>query len=251
MKENRAYGNIEVYSPDNELMFRANEDKLKFYINKNLVEQIGDNKYKLLFEPKGKGHFDRNKILLEPRENKCVCCGDEDILMLTRHHVVPSRFRKHFPDYIKGNNHRYIVFLCRDCHNEYGTFENELNDVLAARFDVMTIKECAKKIVYEKKIITGIADSILYKDGIPEDRIEALKKHFVEKTGMEPTEQNLKKVHKQKYEPPNLDYNFGYLVVNMVENIYDFQQEWLEHFVSSMKPKYLPQDLSILLKRDA
>lgn len=248
MKESRAYGNIGIYSPDNELMFRCNEHKLAFYIKKDLAEKIDEHKYKLKFVPKGIGHSERNQELLTPRENKCVRCGDEDLFVLTRHHVVPSRFRKYLPLNIKSNNHRYVVFLCVECHDEYCEYENRLNDDLAEQLGIKTLKQCTDEIILEKRIITGIADTILFKEKVPNDRIEELKQRFTERTGMEPTTENLLKTRKKKYEPIKDDNNFGKLVVDNIKNIYEFQQMWLEHFVSTMHPKFLPHDLTILLQ---
>ena len=247
MNINNAYGNIEIYSPSNELMFRTNQGRLNFYIKKELVEKIGEDQYRFLFEPKGKGHGDRNKELLEPRKNECVCCGNKDILILTRHHIVPTRFRKFLPDNIKGYNHRYVVMLCVDCHEDYGYFENELNDELAKKYNIPTIKECVDSIYTEKRIIVGMADTILYKDRIPQERIEEIKVQFKERTGLEPTEDNLHKVRKRKYEPVSNENDFGKLVIDNIQNIYEFQQMWLEHFVEMMEPKFLPNDLKILL----
>ena len=249
MKESRAYGNIEIYSPDNELMFRCNESKLAFYKKKDLTEKIGEEKYRLKFIPKGIGHGERNHELLIPRENKCVRCGDEDLFVLTRHHVVPSRFRKYLPLNIKSNNHRYVVFLCIDCHDEYCEYENELNDDLAVEIGIKTLKQCTDEIILEKRIITGIADTILFKDRVPAERIEELKVTFKEQTGMEPTEDNLLYTRRKKYEPIRDENNFGKLVVDNLKNIYEFQQMWLEHFVSTMQPKFLPHDLAILLEK--
>ncbi len=249
MKESRAYGNIEIYSPEDELMFRCNEHKLAFYLKKDLVEKIDDVKYRLNFEPAGTGHSERNTELLVARDNRCVRCGDEDLFVLTRHHVVPSRFRKYLPLNIKSNNHRYVVFLCIECHEEYTSYENMLNDDLAAELGVRSLKECTDEIILEKRIITGIADTILFKDRVPNERIEELKKMFLEKTGMEPTHENLLKTRRRKYEPITDETNFGKLIVDKVKNVYEFQQMWLEHFVEKMHPKFLPHDLLILITK--
>ena len=247
MNPNRAYGDIEIYSPNDELMFRTNDDKLSFYKKKDLVEMLDDKKYRLKFQPKGLGHGERNKELLEPRDNKCVRCGDSDIFVLTRHHIVPSRFRKFLPDNIKSNNHRYVVFLCTKCHNEYGYYENELNDELARKFDIKTLKECNDEIYIEKRIITGIADTLLFKEGIPEERKQELCENFTHRTGMLPEKGNFIKVRKRKYEPVSDENNFGKTVIDNIKNIYEFQQMWLEHFISTMHPKFLPNDLLILI----
>lgn len=248
MNINNAYGDIEIYSPKEELMFRTNHKKLNFYLRKNLATQIGEKKYKLLFEPNGTGHYERNRELLEPRENRCCCCGNIDLLVMTRHHIIPTRFRKFLPDNIKGYNHRYVIMLCVDCHEEYGYYENDLNYSLAKQYNVPTLKECNDLIYIEKRIIIGIADSILTNDKIPSERIIELKEKFKIRTGLEPTETNLNKVRKKKYEPISDENNFGKLIIDKIENVYDFQQMWLEHFVYNMKPLYLPNDLKILLE---
>ena len=41
--------------------------------------------------------------------------------------------------------------------------------------------------------------------------------------------------------------DFGKLIFDKITNIYEFQQMWLEHFVNNMNPKYLPEDLKVLL----
>ena len=248
MLESSAYGNIEVYCPDGKLMFIANEKKMNFYIKNGLVENIGDKKYKLLFEPKGLGYADRNQYMLIRRENKCVACGNEDLEDLTRHHVVPSRFRRHLPLHIKSNDFRYVVFLCNDCHNYYGYHEDDENDALAAELGTKTLKEYDKLIILEKRKIGGIAYAILYnQDRIPEERIEELKVSFKEKSGMEPTEENLNKTFKRRYEPNSPENDFGAIIVSKISNIYDFQIRWLKHFVEIMEPGFLPEDLQILL----
>ena len=249
MTPDKAYGNIKIYSPSGDLMFLANDDKLRFYKKKDLIEQTTDG-YRLKFEPKGLGHGSRNRELLEPRNNVCVVCGNNDLSLLTRHHIIPSRFRKFFPLNIKGNNHRYVVLLDVFHHDEYNTYENELNDKLAIELGVQTLKQCNEKIYIEKRIITGIANTILSNEDVPYERIQLLKEEFHARTGMEATEDNLLKVNKSRYEPECKDDNFGKLIVDKVKNIYDFQQMWLEHFVISMKPKFLPNDLKILLPND-
>jgi len=247
MKESKAYGNIEIYAPDGTLMFLTNSHKLAFYQRKGLVRQIGENKHQFLFEPKGKGHGERNIQLLNARENRCVVCGADDLDDLTRHHVIPTRFRKYMPMSLKSNNHRYVVFLCNGCHNDYGVAENEFNDELARRYGVKDLRECVSGIIRDKRIIAGIASTLLFALSVPEERKEELRREFKEVTGMEPIEDNLVKTFSKRYEPVTDENNFGKIVVDKVKNLYEFQQMWLEHFNSVMKPRFLPNDLQILL----
>ena len=64
---------------------------------------------------------------------------------------------------------------------------------------------------------------------------------------MLPEKENLIKVRKRKYEPVSDENNFGKTVIDNIKNIYEFQQMWLEHFISTMHPKFLPNDLLILI----
>ena len=251
MKKSKIYGNIEVYSSNDELMFICNERKLKFYIKNNLVEKINDFKYKLLFTPKALGYYNRNKALLLPRENKCVICGESNINLLTRHHIVPTKFRKFFPDNIKGNDYRFVVFLDKRCHADYNIEENILTDTIAKELNIQTLEEYVKTVINDKHYIYGIAYTILFRNEIPLTRIEELKLEFKKVTNEDASFENLQKAIKlnflPKYKDNCISNDWGKLVINKIENIYQFQQRWLEHFVETMQPKFLPKDLSILL----
>ena len=248
MKESRAYGDVKMYSPDGKLMFLTGGAKLDFYIRNGLAEPIGDKAYRLTFVPKGYGHSERNTALLEPRANKCVVCGTEDMNVLTRHHVIPSRFWRHFPKYIKSNNSRYVVMACRKCHDDYGHEENILNDVLAKEYGIKTLKECNDEIYVERRVLASIANALLHCDSIPVEKQNDLMNKFVYKTNMAPNEENLRKALDWKFESRTERNDFGKLIVDKVKNLYEFQQRWLEHFVYHMQPKHLPEDLRILLK---
>ena len=249
MNQSRAYGNIRVYCPDGNLMFRANEDKLRFYKKNDLVEEIENGTaYKLKFQPAGLGHTDRNQELLEPRENKCVCCGSDEIEQLTRHHIVPSRYRKHFPMHMKSNNHRYVVFVCWECHSDYNYFEYQEDNRIAEVLGLTAEKRHSETARVNRRILSGIADTIMFKsDSIPATRMEELRQSFVERSGLELNEENLVKVRKLRYDQTDEEGEYFKLVVDRMKNLYEFQQSWLEHFNASMEPDHLPKDLAILL----
>lgn len=251
MKETNAYGNISILSPDNQVMFLTNQNRLNSYLRRNLVEKVNDNQYRLLFEPKGLGYQERNTDLLIPRKNQCVCCGEQDILLLTRHHVIPTRFRKHFPDSLKSNNFKYVVLLCVECHTNYNVHEEIYNDELATQYGIKSFVDCEKANYVKKKKVSGTANALLtYLNAIPGERISILKDRFKELTEMEPSEENLKKSVKYKYQPPDEENNFGKLLVEAVNNVYLLQRLWLDHFIATMQPKYLPEDLIIHLERE-
>lgn len=191
MKQSSAYGHIQILSPDGRLMFLTNENRLNFYRKNDLVERIDSKQYRLKFEPKGLGHYDRNTQLLAPRDNRCVRCGNENIDVLTKHHIVPSRFLRHLPEYLKGNNHKYIVLVCRECHDEYCFHENEMDDVLAKKYGVKTIKECNNDIYVNHRKMMSVINAI-DKEGLPQSRREKLKEEFHVRTGLDYSEENVR-----------------------------------------------------------
>jgi len=80
-KDRKIYGNWQVQSPDGILMFRCDEKKANWYLNRNLGEVIKTSPLivKLKFKPRGLGNHNKSFGLSE-MGNKCVTCGDEEYL---------------------------------------------------------------------------------------------------------------------------------------------------------------------------
>src|SRR5271154_4010708 len=95
------YDNCRLYGPDGLFMAFCDKKRFNWYLKKGLANQIDDKSIQLNFSPKGTGCSERGQYLKTPRQSICVVCGtDKD---LTKHHVVPTRFRKHFPVEIKSH----------------------------------------------------------------------------------------------------------------------------------------------------
>lgn len=121
----RPYDNYEVYHPDGTLMFFCSQRKVNWYLNRDLAIPIDNNKVKLTFTPGGYGD---PHILLEGRQNICVIKGIS--IGLTKHHVVPYQFRKHFKLKYKDKNSYDLCVLCRDAHDEYELYANDFKEQL-------------------------------------------------------------------------------------------------------------------------
>ena len=250
MRTDRGYGNFKVYSPDNILMFHTNKRRLNFYLKNDLIDQISEREYRLKFKPNGNGYSDlnRNPLLLIERQNRCVCSGETNLEVLTRHHIVPSVFRRHFPEERKSNNFLFVVQLTRDLHNQYTIEEHKFYDVIAKEFQVPFIKDTTDKF---KERYTGVRYArTLLKHGhkIPYEKFLILKSKFEELTGMIATDfdslQSLLDAYiQQEGEFRKVEYNFGKLVVSKITDFDAFEMKWLTHFIDTMKPKFLPEDL--------
>lgn len=160
-----AYDNCKVYHPNGKLMFYCSLKRLNWYLKNDLAEKLDDTSIKLTFTPKGEGEPDH---LLHPRESKCVVCGTED--NLTKHHVVPYQYRKLFPLEYKDKNSYDVVVMCRDHHNEYETYADELKMMLEEKYSDGT-----KEYNLDLKRAKSIYSLINMEDSnIPKERLDEL-----------------------------------------------------------------------------
>lgn len=240
---NKFYGNIKVYSPDGSLMFKGNEKKINWYLNKNLAvvtEQDIDGKpiaIQLNFIPGGLGH-PTDEFFLSTKENICVVSGSSDLSKLTKHHVVPYMYRKWFPLEFKSKNSHDVLLVDAEKHFQYEQEANKLKDQIARDLGLPTLQEYSHHIK-RKAAYSGMARAILNPDLPFETKIEICIK-FQQKTQLIPNTTNLKRylrAVKNEYEMANL---YGQIVVDKIPNLQKFSEMWRQHFVDTMQPKYLP-----------
>jgi len=249
------YGNIEFYSPDGILMFVKNQHALNFYLKNNLVDKIEENKYKLNFIPKGLG-YNGKKIL---RENKCVVSGDSNAELLTKHHIIPSCFRTHFPINKKDSKFQFIVLIRSDIHSKYTSIEQEYYNEIGMMYGLTDSFQTAVKDFQANNRVLKKAITALYyfSDKIPEERAIMLRTEFEEKTGLKPTQKFLKltleeltkKERTEWFNYKSSNFSFGKKIVDKIENFEEFENLWLRHFVENAKPKFLPDDLKELIEK--
>lgn len=142
------YQNFEVYDSKNNLMFRTNHNRIKWYLKRDLAEIIKEDPIaiRLKFKPKGKG--ERIPALKVPLINQCVCCGNTDLSLLTKHHIVPQQYKKCFPKTYKEHSSLLVTVLCIKCHNHY---EKQFAAPLNAFLNKLIAK---RKNSYLEKLIT-------------------------------------------------------------------------------------------------
>lgn len=109
-------GNFQVLSVEGTLLFRTNKKRIDWYLKRGLAKEISADTIQLNFKTNGDGNASDPDYYNEVRENKCVKCGTDK--HLTRHHIVPSKFRRHFPLSYKDRSSFDIVILCANCHED-------------------------------------------------------------------------------------------------------------------------------------
>ena len=245
------YGPWIVQSPSGETMFRCADKKAKWYLKRNLAVVIPENSHviRFTFDPKGTGHIGDNYNLNE-MANKCVCCGDEDIDSLTKHHVVPYFYRRAFPENLKNYNFHDILPMCGECHREYEKCSWSLRQQLALRYDApLAVK---KQIDKDKHFAKKYANAILkYGDKMPivrkEQLYDHLKKHL-KKSNI--SEEDLMSCMEEE-RVDNKEYvRHGEIVIKKigVENLQGFVEMWRSHFIINAKPQFLPKNWDLRRK---
>lgn len=241
-KDRKIYGNCQVLSPDGILMFRCDEKKANWYLNRNLGEIVSNSPLtvKLNFEPRGLGNHNKGFGLSE-MGNKCVSCGSEEYL--TRHHVVPYCYRRYFPLEVKSHNFHDVLSLCVDCHESYERKADELKFNLANVHNAPINGELETKkdlVKYVKIAKTLIGDT----STIPNKRIRLLRKEIKDYFGIKRlTTSRLQKISEEK--STVLRKTHGEIVVSKIDNLQDFVQLWRKHFVNNNECKFLPQNWNI------
>lgn len=239
LENQNLYGNLLVYSPDMIPMFYTSQRRINFYLKNNLAEEIAPNEYRLLFQPKGLAHSAQDKFSpLCLRENKCVVSGVQT--NLTKHHIVPSTFRKHFP-VEKKRPFILVVLLERQIHADYTRLQEQFYSKLAEKYGVERTKALSMEQNEESRA-RGIAHALLnYSSTIPMDVQEGLKKEFTDITDCEPTNEILEQ-YKKPFVRPAID-NFGKLLMEKVTDYDEFERIWLDHFLEHTNPQFLPKDI--------
>lgn len=263
--------NWKVFHPNGKHMFTCGEKKAFWYLERNLAVIYGDKSIKLTFIPRGNGFEDNEEFGRNIRIVRCVVTGIEENLQ--RHHIVPYCYRTYFPEEYKSKNHHDVVLINHEIHSEYEREAVLYKDEIARIYDVKTIGEL--NIEYTKKLRdSGKNSSILLNtihsifksyDKIPyESKLEKL--YFIsEETGISfdvIKEWNYIQLYKfylllkrkqiddiRSFKELNREqYDHGFHVVQKLdteEKIEDFVKLWRNHFIETMKPKYMPKGWSI------
>jgi exonuclease 3'-5' domain-containing protein 2 len=224
------YDGCTILNPKGEFLTWCASKKARWYLNKGrakLVDQDKDGRLtiQLEFEPKGPGVID-NPYYREPKENKCVVCGTTDDL--TRHHVVPRCYRKHFPNDVKSFASHDVLAVCHECHEKYEASADLFKVELLAEVDIKE-EDILRINSLIKAASSYLSTNIRSRKGSA--NFNRLKEYF--------GTSNFNRSDLE--ELANLKIDKHSYVVSNIESVEHFCQRWREHFVKYAKPQYLPK----------
>ena len=235
------YTNCRVLSPAGVEMFHCGDRKKRWYLDRGLAVTIPDrpDTIRLTFEPNGPGHAG-DTYYLTPKDNVCVACGATR--RLTRHHVVPFGYRRHFPDRVKRHNYHDVVLLCASCHTAYETHAATLKDEIGREFGVPaqgTPGRFAPELVCVRKAACALHR---YGDRIPDGKRAALRQIVRDHLGRDPEPADLLTISALDLLNPDF-CTHGEVVARALstdEQRNQFVKRWRCHFLAVMQPTHMP-----------
>lgn len=241
-----------------QFMFYCDLRRAKWYLKKNLaciVVQTPDRfEIQLTFESRGTGQndeFSSHEII-----QRCVVCST--VNDLTKHHIVPSCYRKFFSKEYKAKINHDVVIVCENHHHIYEDYANVLKDNLAAKFDVPTLQQCSELQCQSSNPLLKNYNTIrsllkTYFEQINDNDVSPKLIEKIKIVGID-INQDLKKILNDTEEQiktiMNLSSNVehGQLVVSKIDNIDSFIRMWRKHFIGTMNPQYMPHGWSVTYK---
>lgn len=251
----KLYGNHKIFSPNGEFMFMGNKKKINWYLKKDLAEIIntesdGSIHIKLNFIPNGLGHDDNDPYYLTPKENICVVSGDDDITYLTKHHIIPYCFRKHFDLLFKDRSSHDVVLITRKYHYIYeNDFATTLKNEIAEELGIPTIEKYSATTNNHNNPAKSIAKTLIsHHKKMPLKALLDLMIKFEDLTNIKCTMDNIEKYVKKCDNKTHIPW--GKLVVDKITDFQAFSERWRQHFIDSMNPQYMPSGWDIKRKID-
>ncbi|XP_015926356.1 exonuclease 3'-5' domain-containing protein 2 [Parasteatoda tepidariorum] len=246
------YDNCQLVAPDGEILCSCDKGKAEWYVMKGLGEVVCQEPFtvRLNFEPSGRPTLD-NIFYTKEKSNCCVVCGKAD--QFHRKLVIPSEYRKFFPNLMKKNLSHDVILLCVNCHKRSNIIDQTMRQKLADLCDAPL--GCRKNVKFKSNpelIRVKSAATAIYRanDKLPETRRtqleQTIKDYFKVSTVDEDT---LAEALNVDVNMPNDAYIahgqkvYEYFCKN--GGLMEFERMWRQHFLDTMQPKYLPSMWSI------
>ena len=241
--KDKVYSNCKMFKQDGTFMCYCSEKKMKWYLKRGST-QLDEQSFQLNFEPNGDGHSG-DDYYLERRVDQCVVCGTKE--NLTKHHVVPYQYRKHFSEERKSHSHFDVLCVCGECHDKYESKATTLNKKLAEQYG---IDMCSPMDTHEKGFlkVLGFVNALQrHGESIPEERIQVMLDFISDWNGSPITLfdidslvdvfDGMTKVKKGAYAPGKkvLDAWLN----DHSDNVLQFIVMWRQHFLDISKPKFI------------
>ncbi|KAM9777778.1 exonuclease 3'-5' domain-containing protein 2 [Neosynchiropus ocellatus] len=249
------YDNCFLHAPDGQPLCTCDKKKAKWYLDKGLgaLESQDPFVVRLLFEPSGRPESEQC-YYLTAKNNLCVVCGKADSHI--RKNIVPHEYRRHFPSEMKDHNSHDILLLCTSCHAASNVHDSFLKQRLAQEFLAPQGSEEGLRLLEDsdRRRVRSAARALLNsKVELPQQRREELQEAIKSYMNKEQTLSfaelqevaNLEtRILNESYVPHGLKVVQAHAERGL-RGLMDLERCWRQHFLTNMKPKYLPHRWSV------
>lgn len=237
---------------------------------------------RLTFSPEERhdGSFER-LASPQPRRNQCVVCGSAE--SLSRYHLVPRSYQRFFKVEYKAKQSTDIVLLCVDCHEVANRHVMALKLRIAKEYAAPLQGEgLVKPTRAERTVVKSAAALLRGGDAIPPARLAELEATVrawwsaevaagrapAELVGVDALEPAALQHASRLGRPPLRKGGWqaamaaagdfrphGQIVVDALHSdpsddaLHAFIVRWRQHFVTSLAPRYMPDDWRMLHRR--
>lgn len=223
MSEEAIYSNCQLLSMDGELLSYIGKRRMEWYLKKEIAVRKSDTAIQLLFKHGGKAN--QPKLYTEVRANICVVCGGDQ--KLTKHHIVPYMFKKHFPLKYKNRTSFDVAILCVKCHETYERIADAFKQSLMDQY----------KVAYNNRPRELSAASTLLNHGhhLPDEVYLEMAYSLPEGVSDDPESLRTFIANHE-----SAGRSASELLVSKLPTIDEFIIAWRKHFVQHAAPKYMP-----------
>ncbi|XP_076155567.1 exonuclease 3'-5' domain-containing protein 2 isoform X2 [Alosa pseudoharengus] len=258
------YDNCFLHAPDGQPLCTCDKKKAKWYLDKGIGELQSEDPFivRLLFEPSGRPETQQD-YYLTAKQNLCVVCGKADSYI--RKNIVPHEYRRYFPAEMKDHNCHDILLLCTACHAASCTYDGQLKQQLAQDHGAPQGCEEGVRLLEdsERRRVRSAARALLTaRDGLPQARrteLLLLIGSYMQQDGeqvAEVTQDMLQKaagletrIFNEGYVPHGLKV-VGVYAKSGLRGLMELERLWRQHFLSSMRPRFLPPLWSVSHNHD-
>ncbi|XP_058805451.1 exonuclease 3'-5' domain-containing protein 2 [Phymastichus coffea] len=264
------YHNCYLQAPDGDILCTCDKKKAEWYVSKQLGEIVQENPLtvRLKFEPSGRASGEVGKYYTQVKVNQCVVCGASDKFI--RKNVVPREYRKYFPLVMKSHQSHDVLLLCPSCH-EVSNFQDlhlrrKLSEMCDAPLSGPLLRS-EESIPKGWKMLQSAVKVLRDGVSLPYERRKELEIYIMKFTGQKEItagflnvlhEQLAEKIFQKNLQKKSLKKNIpaqvknqphGLKVVQYFEKkdggLVELEKLWREHFLDTMKPKFLPDLWSV------
>ncbi|CAL7938298.1 unnamed protein product [Xylocopa violacea] len=255
------YHNCYLQAPDGETLCTCDRKKAEWYVSKGLGDVIEEEPFtvRLKFEPSGRALGEVGQYYAQVKVNQCVVCGSSDKFI--RKNVVPREYRKYFPLVMKAHQSHDILLLCPSCHEISNCHDLQLRRKLADMCDAPLagpLTHIRNKYVNNWRKLHSAVKALRKRTTLPDARRKELEHYILEYTNKQQVTPILLDVLNKELKTamnsmPNCDQSkcqpHGLKVVQHFQKgkggLVELERMWREHFLLTMKPKYLPNLWSV------